>query len=252
MAVKTAVIGIDCATTARKVGLAFGEVEGFDLRIHEATVCSKERSAVATICQWAAHSDGPLLLAIDAPLGWPARLGRALPSHSAGAFIDDEGNALFRRATDRFVAERIGITPLDVGADRIARTALSALRLIHDLRERLQAPIPLAWSSALSSAQAQLIEVYPAATLRTRGYPHRGYKPSEHSSERRKLIDRLGSVAQLPTAVAEMESNADALDAAFCLLAASDFLTGAAMSPPDEATRDLAEREGWIWVRGRE
>ena len=43
-------------------------------------------------------------------------------------------------------------------------------------------------------------------------------------------------------------SNADALDAVVCLLAAMDFLGGYAL-PPDD--RDRAEREGWIWVRPR-
>jgi hypothetical protein len=42
-----------------------------------------------------------------------------------------------------------------------------------------------------------------------------------------------------------MERNADALDAAVCLLAAKDFLEGRAMPPPN---RLLAEREGWIWA----
>lgn len=37
--------------------------------------------------------------------------------------------------------------------------------------------------------------------------------------------------------------NDDLLDAAVCVLAVQDFLTGRAVPPPD---RCLAEREGWI------
>jgi hypothetical protein len=40
--------------------------------------------------------------------------------------------------------------------------------------------------------------------------------------------------------------NVDALDAIACILGAVDFLDGKA-APPDEL--DVAQREGWIWVR---
>jgi hypothetical protein len=42
-----------------------------------------------------------------------------------------------------------------------------------------------------------------------------------------------------------LESNADTLDAAVCVLAAKDFLEGRACQPVD---LDLAVREGWIWA----
>ena len=42
------------------------------------------------------------------------------------------------------VRDRIGKQSLDVGADRIARTAHAALQLLHELRGRLGKPIPLA------------------------------------------------------------------------------------------------------------
>jgi hypothetical protein len=42
-----------------------------------------------------------------------------------------------------------------------------------------------------------------------------------------------------------IESAADALDAVVCLLAAKDFLDGAAIRPTDLA---MAQREGWIWI----
>ena len=43
-----------------------------------------------------------------------------------------------------------------------------------------------------------------------------------------------------------MLQNADVLDAALCVVAALDFLSGEGM-PPDEPK--VARREGWIWVR---
>jgi hypothetical protein len=45
-----------------------------------------------------------------------------------------------------------------------------------------------------------------------------------------------------------MAANADALDAAVCVVAAGDFLAGSTMPPEDLA---LAPREGWIWARAK-
>ena len=50
-----------------------------------------------------------------------------------------------------------------------------------------------------------------------------------------------------PKLSALLTSNADALDAAVCVLAGRDFIRGHALSPPD---LDEAKREGWIWVAG--
>jgi hypothetical protein len=47
----------------------------------------------------------------------------------------------------------------------------------------------------------------------------------------------------------DLSGNADLLDAAVCVLAARDFITGRAAPPPD---RCLAEHEGWIWTAKRE
>ena len=51
---------------------------------------------------------------------------------------------------------------------------------------------------------------------------------------------------RLPAERNDMESNADVLDAAICVLAGFDFVTGTA-TPPTRL--DLAQHEGWIWVR---
>ena len=63
-----------------------------------------------------------------------------------------------------FIQQKLKKTPLDVGADRIARTAYAALHLLGSVRVQLHLSIPLAWAPTDISVVAA-IEVYPAATL---------------------------------------------------------------------------------------
>ena len=63
--------------------------------------------------------------------------------------IETPANAMFRRITDVFIQTRLGKRPLDVGADRIARTAYAALAILAILRVELGIPIPLAWTPGL-------------------------------------------------------------------------------------------------------
>ena len=141
---------------------------------------------------------------------------------------------MFRRLTDDEMYRRLGKRPLDVGADRIARTAHSALSLLDGLRKPHAGSIPLAWDhDAVTGVQA--LEVYPAAT--------------------RVAYERLG-VAHLEDgvtmepAVAERrdEFSAHEEDALVCAIAARDFLEGWAVAPTDEQ-KHCADVEGWIWVR---
>ena len=237
-------IGIDCATQDSKVGIAWGTLTGTVVEVAEALVCGRTVSAASQIADWTRSASGPTLLAIDAPLGWPTALGPQLINHSAGKEISTSANELFRRKTDRFIQERLKKTPLDVGADRIARTAHAALRMIGELRHLVGQPIPMAWSPAITGIEA--IEVYPAATLLSRGIRSGGYKRPENISERREIIEGLASELMLRSCITQVEQNADALDAAVCLLAAADFVRGQAAPPEDTIA---AVREGWIWTR---
>lgn len=210
---------------------------------------ARSRRPVDVIGGWLSAAEGPVILAIDAPLGWPVALGATLAGHSAGEGIDVPANEMFRRTSDRFIKTTFGKTPLDVGADRIARTAHSALELLEDIRRRTGLPVPLAWSPG-ELAPVSAIEVYPAATLLACGWRSDGYKDKDESNvaARRDIIAALGTVVDLPTDVSLLERSADALDAAVCVLAGKDFLESRALPPLDQ---DLARREGWIWVRAR-
>ena len=153
---------------------------------------------------------------------------------------------MFRRDTDRFVQERFGQRPLDVGADRIARTAHAALTLLDRVRDATRQPIPLLWDSTRPFGVGA-IEVYPAATLRARGIRFKGYKKPGQLGERNEIIAALSYRMQLAK-VSDLRAEADMLDAAICVLAGADYLKGFALSPPDLAS---AQVEGWIWVSNR-
>jgi hypothetical protein len=246
---RTRLIGVDCATDNARVGLARGWYEDDHLTVEDAFPSSKDEPAATQIARWLADEPPPrTLLALDAPLGRPAQLSQELTAHRAGQPINIDPNDMFRRATDRFIQRNVRKTPLSVGADRIARTAHAALRLLGNLRRISGACIPLAWEPNYSAYPA-VIEVYPAATLMSHGFQASGYKAQAQTAEREAIIESFRTVATLPEDVSTLRDNADALDAAICLLAAADFLGGASMGPAPEDRR-LAEQEGWIWARG--
>jgi predicted RNase H-like nuclease len=238
------IVGVDAATVSPRVGLARGACQDDRLVLQEAVLCARERSPADIVSDWLVHARVPALLAIDAPLGWPLSLAKSLVSHRAGEAIATPPNEMFRRATDVFIHRKLGKTPLDIGADRIARTAHAALALLGELRRRLAVPIPLAWSTPTSGIAA--IEVYPAATLIAHGMRSSGYKAPGQSAERREILTDLQASIDIGPHESFLETHADVLDAAVCLVAAKDFLDGFAMGPENVA---VARTEGWIWAR---
>lgn len=238
------IIGIDCATQPAKTGLAQGRYAHGRLSVDQAYKPGK-RESVAAWVQARLSTRTPTLLAIDAPLGWPMLLGTQLAAHRAGQALEGESNALFRRDTDLRIKRMTGKQPLDVGADRIARTAHAALALLDEIRRLSGHPLPLAWDPRLPGHPCA-IEVYPAATLSVRGLPATGYKRPEHRAQREALLARLSETLSLNTQRAPIEADDDILDAVVCLVAGADFLSGTALAPGEPS---LAEKEGWIWVR---
>ena len=240
------IIGIDCATQPQKTGLAVGSWDGTAVSLHTITLGSKKEPLAQTIASWL-PKDEPTLLAIDAPLGWPAELGKQLANHNAGSPLPALPNTLFRRETDRYIWQRTGKLPLDVGADRIARTAHAALSLLAELRQICNEPIPLAWNPQLKQ-NVSVIEVYPAGTLKMMFDPMKipRYKRKDGENGRSTILHHLKQQIALLPAAHLLLQNDDALDAALCVLAGADFLRGLA-EPPTNLT--VAQTEGWIWVR---
>lgn len=240
------IIGIDCATEPKKRGVALARCEDNKWVIESAGV-GLEDEDVRTMLDKCKQVGGRVLLALDAPLGWPKTLGCHLVDHRAGKRLSQlDSHALFRRETDRFIKKTYGIQSLDVGADRIARTAHSALNLLHTIGE---GSIPLATDENFQGISA--IEVYPAATLFVHGLKSQTYKNSESEEVRKKILQGLegrGVSISKEDVRSKAIKNADVLDAIVCVLAGIDFLKGKAHSPKPEQA-DLAANEGWIWVR---
>jgi predicted RNase H-like nuclease len=238
------VIGIDCATDVKSTGLSLGSYYDNKIELKETRLGSKSTSVSETIYSWISPNE-KVLLAIDAPLGWPANLGQALYNHNAGQVIDIDSNDLFRRETDRFIKRNLGKQPLDVRADRIARTAHSALRIINELGRLVGKSIELSWDNLFLKG-ISAIEVYPAATLGCYGIKSTGYKEKNQQQIRREVISGLRAHMIMLNDVDMLEQNADALDSAVCLLAAKDFIEGNVYYPENIS---LAKKEGWIWVK---
>ena len=239
-------IGIDCAVDRKKVGLARGRLHQGRLTVTEVRLGSNIEPLLA-VSGWI---EGPTLIALDAPLGWPAMLGDVLVRHAAGCRIEQDGNEMFMRHTDRVVWDRTKKRPLEVGADRIARTAVSALCLLTDLRARTGIPIPLMWRPGDLDVNVGAIEVYPAVTLKARGLNEKGYKGNGVTHRKAREVLRTSLAREFDSLVkpAAIVATDHSLDAVLCLLAAADFLRGEASPPPPEH-RERARREGWIWVR---
>jgi len=240
------VIGVDCATQPRNVGLALCTFTRGGPRVEEVAIGKSWPSIDDQVGQWLSATT---LIALDAPLGWPVPLSEALVDHQAGEELLNNANRLFRRRTDDVVAEALGKRPLDVGADRIARTAHTALSFVGRLRDAHQLPIPLAWEPGWAQSVAA-IEVYPAGTLASRELPYSGYKGagSKVTALRERIVGAVAEEMTFDAPVTEAMIQSDhMLDAVLCALAGCDFLQGSVMVPED---LELAQREGWIWVHG--
>lgn len=244
----TIIIGIDCAVDERKVGVAVGNYTDGICNLISLPGIVKTRSVSEVVCGWI-NSSTRVLLALDAPLGWPVALGTALSSHLAGGEIKASPDLLFRRTTDRFVKTHLNKQPLDVGADRIARTAKAALDLLNQVRNQTALPVPLVWNAAFSEP-AGAIEVYPAGTLVSYGLPSSGYKKKNQTVVREQILKGLESHMTFRIKPESAENNADVLDAIVCVLSGADFLRGRAYHLPEGHSE--AVKEGWIWVKKKE
>lgn len=220
-----------------------------ELQIHQA-LSGRHRSVEETLLSWLRVPE-PVVLAVDAPLGWPEPLGRVLAGHRAGEAPGVSAHALFRRETDRVVRRLYGRQTLDVGADRIARTALRALELLEALRRRSGRELFLPLRVGPRGPAVPIIEAYPAGWLAARGLATPGYRSS--GEKRGRLLERIARIdpGAVPTGAAapDVVSNGHVFDALLCTLVGADFLAGRCLAPADVGvSEDLVRREGWIWL----
>lgn len=243
------IVGVDCATTNRKTGLAFAYLSANGvLAVHECLVAQATPSVAAQIRARLTNASR-VLIALDAPLGWPAALGKHLVEHLAGTAFQVDSDSLFRRKTDQVVKDRLGKAPLEVAANFLARTAVVALRTLQELSQLCNTQIPLAWHPRIQ-ARVAAIEVYPAGTLRA--YQQMALVAAQGTTGERKrdLLKRLQRVGalQFSPGVLKTIPNEHVLDSVLCCVAALDFLQGLAIGPRPQ-DQSLVQKEGWIWVR---
>ena len=252
---KVTIIGIDCATEPSKIGLARGEWEPNRLIIQDTEIASSSCEIEKRVCMWTGDGE-KTLLALDAPLGWPDGMREELYRHRAGRPISVEKDKMFKRETDRFVKKQTGQPPLEVGADKIARTSHAALELLERIRKVIKADIPMSWVQA-DVEGIQVIEVYPAVVLRTLCLDTKGYKGNKQKEveKRENLVHNLLKHKELEDQVEfcqgvtdKMEENDNLLDAALCVMAGADFCWGKCFNPP-ETDKGIVRREGWIWFK---
>jgi len=289
----TAVIhlfGVDCAAQAEQTGILHARwepdrepdrklgptvdavIEGasFEIlatRMLEFLPHGSEAASVSEQSQAA-----PAVLALDAPLGWPESLATALSEHRAGDRLSPDADLLFRRETDRVVRASLGKQTLDVGADRIARTAVSALGLLDRIRSgpgsALSALATLTTEDQLLAfrREAGLLrspehggslgtgsvvaeEVYPAGWLHIAGLPSRGYKKASQREVRETILADLETRCVLEIDPSRLLGNADLLDGLICLLCAVDTMEGRCPGPESCGVHSAtAKAEGWIWL----
>ena len=262
------IIGIDCATNVDKVGVAIARVFGENrenVQIEDAGVFTGDtKGKPVSKDDWTPlveHlakrlGDDRVLLALDAPLGWPDAMRAELAAHAAGKPLATGRQRMFSRLTDRFVKCRTGKKPLDIGAEKIAKVAHWTLGLLEELRDRTGHEIPLAWNpNEVQGVTA--IEVYPALALLGLA-PNRhaaskfgaGYKSTTDNDDRR---DARRSIWQpLASRVGELQPEKPPgtdheIDAVLCVQIAHEFLRCRCVRPVANFPTDVHRREGWIW-----
>ena len=279
------VLGLDCAAQPERSGIALARVESSQIEWLDARQGRKGES-IAKLCAGLLEHHGfprcgsslrdgcqpELIVALDAPLGWPAPLAHALSDHQAGEPLRPDSNTLFRRRTDKVVQRILGKRPLEVGADRIARAAVTALLVLDELRAELGLVLPVAIDQpdgATSGGRSTRsgdraccgvsLEVYPAALLIQAGLPSRLYKRSEQRATRAVILEGLVQVVPeargLPTQITETAlAHADAMDALLCVVTGWLYREGRCIGPEVEvapAGLNIIRREGWIWLPER-
>lgn len=232
-------VGIDLAADPRRTGLAV--LSGTDTATLEHVATGVEDDAlIDAIC-------GADKAGVDVPLGWPDRFVDLVAAHSRGALPAPASTGpawrrdLAMRATDQAVHRRTGQTPLSVSTDRIAHPALRWAGLEARLRKGRV--------DVRRDGSGVVCEVYPAAALRCWSLAHRGYKGRDNAGPRVDLVDAMSRKFRVDwnghRALCEVDDNA--LDAVLAALVAWEVAEGRC-EPPPEALREVARREGWIWL----
>ena len=233
-------LGIDLATEAKKTGVVVAEVdEGGRAVAHRVSEVANDDLLVAL----AREVD---VIGVDAPFGWPVGFTDALASHGAGRGWPpgEDRTRLRHRETDRAVHAATGIWPLSVSTDKLGATAMRCAHLQSRWADEVWDGV-----AAPRDGSGRLVEVYPAATLKTLGLPYQSYKGADGVEQRRVILAGLGSWVDVADVYEASLASDDVLDAVVAALTACAAATGSTRQPLDGAERSAALIEGWIHIQ---
>lgn len=262
MDIKT-IIGIDAASLPENIGLAMATFDGGEWNLIEYCTGKRENrwptttsalfsasNPVDILKDWieTRKNEGAVLLAIDAPLGWPDEMRIKLPIHTAGNQLSSlPSDNVFMRETDRFINKILRKKPLSIGADKIARASHITLQNLNNLRTATGLPIPLNWTpSNTTNDPVSAIEAYPTATLYAYKIKTSSKKANQDDYIKRINEELFPSLTRLSFPTTFTCPKVDHItDAIICVCAGIDFISGHVHVP----TSPTAYSEGWIWVR---
>jgi hypothetical protein len=118
------------------------------------------------------------------------------------------------------------------------------LGILGTLRAELGTSIPLAWAPDRCFTRCS-DRGLSGSDVGCPWIRSTGYKKRDQTEKRREIITALRTKLTIGESVRDLATSADLVDAAVCVLAGADFISGRAMGPEN---RTLAEREGWIWT----
>jgi predicted nuclease with RNAse H fold len=235
-------VGVDLAAEPPGTAIAWVDWSVTGAGVRDLTCPATDDEVVAAIGQ--AGKAG-----IDCPLGWPAEFVAFIQAHQTGNLVVPDGIAgrdwrrrLAYRHTDLAVHEQTRLMPLSVSADRIGHTAMRCAAILARLGPSGQ---PLD-----RSGTGTVVEVYPAATLKTWNLPHRGYKRPPNRAALTRLVDALQQAApwlSLGLHEPTCRRSDHALDAVIAALTARAAHLGLTTQPDQHQMRHAAT-EGWIAI----
>ncbi len=92
----TKIIGIDFSTDPKKTGISTGLFQERKVTIDSVITGKQTGDIVKYVADFISRGDDPALIAIDAPLGWPEGMGKALTGHQAGKVLPGIRNTFFQ------------------------------------------------------------------------------------------------------------------------------------------------------------
>jgi predicted nuclease with RNAse H fold len=234
--------GVDLAAMPKRTALA--SIEWTDGRaVIKDVICPADDDVIVKAIEQADKTG------IDCPLGWPAAFTDFVAAHHAGhvSIPKDSSGAGWRREltmrrTDIFVRNQVPVMPLSVSADRLAHVAMRCAVLLAKL-DSAGRPVD-------RTGSGPVVEVYPAASLRSWGLDHSGYKQPTRPCALGRLVDHLQAKApwlDCSSCEQALRRSHDALDAVIAAMTARAAIQGHTRQP-GEADLTAAQTEGWIAI----